>query len=326
MKRRFLRLLAGALAAGVLAPFAAPASAEQYPARSIRLIVTFPPGGAVDTVGRVLARGLSERFGVNVYVDNKGGASGLIGVQEAIRAQPDGYTLMMASSDTLTVLPLLRSVPFDPERDLAPIGKVSDVYFIFAANPKLPAASIQELVELAKRKPGELRFSSAGTGTTLHMSFEYFRHLAGVDIRHIPYNGGAPATLAAVGGHVELVSTGVNIFKTVLGGKLRGLAVSKATRSVLLPDVPTLIENGYPDFNYSSWFGVFAPAKLPEALAEQLSGEVVALASGAEFKRQVLAVGAEAHPLTRQQLRKHMAEESERWRKIVAATGVKLAE
>lgn len=327
MNLRFSLVFACTLAASLLASLAAPsADAQEYPLRPIRLIVTFPPGGAVDTVGRVLARGLSERLGVNVPVDNRGGASGTIGVQEAIRAQPDGYTLMMASSDTLTVLPLLRAVPFNVDRDLTPIAKVSDIYFLFGANPKLPVGSIKELVELAKRRPGELRFSSAGTGTTLHMSFEYFKHLAGADIRHIPFNGGAPATLAAIGGHVELVSTGVNVVKTVLSGQLRGLAVSKPTRSSLLPDVPTLIESGYPDFAYSSWFGVFAPARLPEALAERLSAEVVALASDEGFKKQVLAVGAEASPLTRRELRQHMAEESERWRKVVAATGIKLAE
>jgi tripartite-type tricarboxylate transporter receptor subunit TctC len=301
------------------------ADAQAWPARPIRMIVPFPAGGALDTVGRVAAQALSDRLGVQIVVDNRGGASGVIGVSDAVRAQPDGYTLLFTSSDTITILPLLRKdLPFDVAKDITPVAKVADVYMMFAAHPGFKAQSIKELIDMAKAKPGEIRYASVGNGTVHHITFEYFNDRAGVKIAHIPFKGGAPAVTATIGGHVEMLISGVNIFKNVQNGQLRGLAVAKETRSALLPNVPTMIESGIPDFVASSWFGVFGPAGLPSAIGSRVGRELVTIAATPEFQQRVAAVGGEAGPLPQDEFVKFMASESRRWQRIIETTKVKI--
>lgn len=310
--------IAGALASGM-------ASAQAWPSRPIRLIIPFPAGGALDTVGRVTAQALSERLGTQVVVDNRGGASGAIGVAELARAAADGNTLGFASSDTLTILPLLRKdLPFDVTRDFTPVAKVADVYMLLAVHPKFPAQSLKDLIEMAKAKPGEIRYASVGNGTVHHITFEYLNSRAGTRIAHIPFKGGSPAVAAAIGGHVEVLISGVNIFKTIQSGQLRALAVAKATRSPLLPAVPTLIESGFPDFIAASWFGVLGPAGLPEAATTRIGNEIAAITAVPAFQQRVAAVGGEPGALGQKDFVKYMADDLQRWRRIVEITKIKL--
>ena len=313
-----------ALALSMLVP-AGEAAAQSWPARPVRMVIPFPAGGALDTVGRVTAQALSERLGAQVVVDNRGGASGAIGVAEVARAPADGYTLTFASSDTFTILPLLRKdLPFDVNRDFTPVAKVADMYMLLAVHPKFPAQSIRELIDMAKAKPGELRYASVGNGTVHHITFEYFNSRAGTKIAHIPFKGGSPATAAAIGGHVEVLISGVNIFKTIQGGQLRALAVAKATRSSLLPSVPTLIESGFPDFIAASWFGVLGPAGLPEPVTGRLGTEIAAITAVPEFQQRVAAVGGEPGALGQKEFVRHWASDMQRWRSIIDLTKIKL--
>ena len=301
------------------------AVAQSWPARPVRMVIPFPAGGALDTVGRVTAIALSDRLGQQVVVDNRGGASGAIGVAEVARAAADGYTLTFASSDTFTILPLLRKdLPFDVNKDFTPVAKVADMYMLLAVHPKFPVQSIKELIDMAKAKPGELRYASVGNGTVHHITFEYFNSRAGTKIAHIPFKGGSPATTAAIGGHVEVLISGVNIFKTIQSGQLRALAVAKATRSSLLPSVPTLIESGFPDFVASSWFGVLGPAGLPEAVATRLGNEIAAVTALPEFQQRVAAVGGEPGALGQKEFMRYWASDMQRWRGIIDITKIKL--
>lgn len=248
----------------------------------------------------------------------------MIGVDLGVRAIPDGYTILFTSSDTLTVLPLMRKVPFDASRDLVPIAKVADLYIVFTVHPSVPAQTLGDLIELAKSKPGQVRFASPGLGSVSHMTFEMFRARAGIDIQHIPFNGGGPALIAAMGGQVEVLSGGINLFKVINAGKLRGLAVSQSKRSTLLPAVPTVAESGFPNFDLGSWFGFFVPSGVSRDIVSFLTKEMAAVASTPEFKQQVGAVGGEAGFLAGEDFDKYMKSESVKWRQVVDVTKVKL--
>lgn len=327
---RTLRLICGSrrvsLALSILLLFmlGSGVHADTYPSKPIRMIVPFPAGGGLDTVGRVVARALSERLSVAVAVDNRGGASGVIGVDLGVRAIPDGYTILFTSSDTLTVLPLMRKVPFDAPKDLVPIAKVADLYIVFTVHPKVPAQTLGELIALAKSKPGQVRFASPGLGSVSHMTFEMFKARAGIDIQHIPFNGGGPAQIAALGGQVEVLSGGINLFKVINAGQLRGLAVSQSKRSTLLPAVPTVAESGFPNFDLGSWFGFFVPSGVPRDIVSFLTKEMAAVASTPEFKQQVGAVGGEAGFLAGEDFDKYLKSESAKWRQVVDVAKVKL--
>lgn len=303
------------------------AFAQTWPSRPIRIVVPLPPGGAVDTVARVAAAGLSERLAVPVVIENRGGATGTLGVTEAVRAPADGHTLLFASADTLVILPQVRkNVPFDVERQLTPVAKVADVYLLFAATPGFAARSMKELIEQAKAKPGAIGVATAGNGTLHHLTLEYVNQLAGVKLAHVPFNGGAPASAAVIGGHVEVLISGLNVFKAVQSGQIRGIAVAKQTRSALLPDLPTLGESGYGGIVSSSWFGVLGPAGLPPAVTSRLSEALVAIASSAKFGEQLLALGAEAGAMGQAEFAGFIAAESRRWRAVIDAAGLRLEE
>ena len=324
-RERWMLAACALLAAGL--GMAMPAKAADYPSRPIRMIVPFPPGGGLDTVARVVAQALSERLGVQVNVDNRGGASGAIGVDVGARAAADGYTILFTSSDTITVLPLIsKSFPIDVNKDLTPIAKFADLYMLFAANPSFEAKTLGDLVTAAKQRPGKIRFASPGIGAVGHMTFEAFKLEAGIDMPHIPYNGGGPATQAAVAGQVEVLSSAVNIFNTIRSGQLRGLAVASAKRSPLLPEVPTLVESGYPDFVFSAWNGIFAPAGVPKEVVDKLSREILALAESPEVRRRVESVGAELGIIGPTEFVPFLESETRRFQKIVDATKITIAQ
>jgi tripartite-type tricarboxylate transporter receptor subunit TctC len=318
------RRILGSLGAAAALAMCGPALAQKYPDKPIRMIVPFPPGGGLDTVARVVASALSKQLGVSVVVDNKGGASGAIGVDIAVRAPADGYTILFASSDTLTILPLMKKLPFDTARDLRPLAKVADLYIVFATNPSVPAQNVQELIALAKAKPGQLRFASPGVGSVSHMTFEGFKLRTGTDIQHVPFNGGGPAQFAVIGNQLEILSGGANLYKVINAGQLRGMAISSPTRNPLLPNVPTLIESGLKDFELSSWFGFFVGANTPDHMAVTLQNALRETTQTEDFKQQVAAVGGVPAYSAGKEFGDFMENESARWKVIVDGAKIRM--
>lgn len=314
--------VAVSLQAGLLGNASAQA---KYPDRPIRLIVPAPPGGATDTMGRVVAQYLGEKLGVSVVVDNKGGATGIIGTEAAARADADGYTLLFTSGDTATILPLLRdNLPYDPEHDFVPVAKVADSYLLLTSNLNFPAKSVRELVRLAKEKPGHYTFGTGGAGTITHLMIEMLQQQAGIELQHIPYKGGGPALAGAIGGSVQLLGSGMSVAKSVEAGQLRGLAVTRATRSPQFPSVPTMVENGYPEFVASAWFGILAPAGVSEQVVKTVSDAVLEMGGAPDFEQRILTVGGEVNLMGSKDFAESLKNETKLWGEVISNRQIKL--
>ena len=300
--------------------------AQAYPSKPIRMIVAYPPGASTDVLARLVSRQLSERLNTPLVVENRVGASGIVGTEAAARAPADGYTLLFAQQDTHTLLPILkRKLPYDVDRDFVPLAKVGDVYLLIVANAKVPGRTVKELIDLANAKPGGLRFSSAGDGGINHLVLEMFKQRAGIELTHIPYKGGAPATLAVIAGEVELFGGSRTLLaKAIEAGQLRGVGMAQAARSSFLPNLPTMAEIGFPDFIVSAWFGVFAPAGFPEGIAARLSETLVAIGSSEDYQKRLIASGGEGQPLGRDAFGKFLKAESGRWRTVIEKAGIKI--
>ena len=270
------------IGAVVLAAFVAPAAQAQgagnYPSKALRMVVPFPPGGGNDILARTLGQRLSEVTGQQVVIDNRGGAGGALGATIAATANPDGYTLFLGSVGNLAQTPALKAdLPYNPVRDFAPAALVATSSFMLAANPSVPAKTVQELITLAKASPGKLTYASAGAGSSLHMAGELFKFATGTDLLHVPYKGTGPAMTDLVSGRVQLVfSTMPPVLPQVKQGKLRAIAVTTLKRAAAAPDVPTVAESGVKGFNVSNWQGVLAPAKTPAALVKKLNADILA--------------------------------------------------
>jgi tripartite-type tricarboxylate transporter receptor subunit TctC len=304
---------------------AMPASAQVYPDKAVRVIVPLVPGGSVDTLARVLAQKLSESLGKQFVVDNRGGASGNIGTELVARAAPDGYTLL-AVSMTLVVNPyLFGKLPFDAERDFAPISLIGTSPLVLVTHPSVQATSVQELLALVKKQPGRLNYASGGKGTNSHLPMELFKNLTGANIVHVPYRGGGPAQLALISGEAEVMF--VNVLATAAfakTGKLRPLAISGAQRSPLMPELPTLAETGVTGYEFSTWYGVLAPAKTPPAIIRTLHTQTVNAVRTPELAQRFAHEGAEGVASTPAQFATHIKAELARWQKVVmAAEGLK---
>jgi len=314
------------LAAMLTLAAAAALHAQPYPAKPIHMVVAYPPGASTDVLARLVSQQLGERLNTAVVVENRVGASGIVGTEVAARAPADGYNLLFAQQDTHTLLPILkRKLPYDAEKDFVPLAKVGDVYLLIVANAKVPARSVKELLELARSKPGGLRFSSAGNGGINHLVLELFKQRTGMELTHIPYNGGAPATLAVISGEVELFGGSRTLLaKAIDAGQIRGVGVAQATRSAFLANLPTMAEIGIPDFVVSAWFGVFAPAGLPEAIANRLGETLVSIGSSDDYQKRLIAAGGEGQPLGRDAFGKFLKAESGRWRIVIEKAGIKI--
>jgi tripartite-type tricarboxylate transporter receptor subunit TctC len=318
----FARRLAAALT------FAAASTlhAQPYPAKPIHMIVAYQPGASTDVLARLVSQQLGERLNTAVVVENRVGASGIVGTEVAARSPADGYNLLFAQQDTHTLLPILkRKLPYDAEKDFVPLAKVGDVYLLIVANAKVPARNVKELLELARTKPGGLRFSSAGNGGINHLVLELFGQRTGMELTHIPYNGGAPATLAVISGDVELFGGSRTLLaKAIEAGQIRGVGMAQATRSAFLPNLPTMAEIGIPDFVVSAWFGVFAPAGLPDGIANRLSETLVSIGSSDDYQKRLIAAGGEGQPLGRDAFAKFLKAESGRWRVVIEKAGIRI--
>jgi tripartite-type tricarboxylate transporter receptor subunit TctC len=325
-RRRWLH--ATALALGTLALAALPAAAQTawQPTKPIRLVVPFTPGGVTDTSGRVVAEFLGRRLGQQVIVDNKPGASGNIGMALVKEAPPDGYTLALAFDGTMVINPhVFAKVPFDTLKDFTSIGKIGNATLILVAYPEAPIKTVAELITFSKANAGGLSFGTSGTGGTPHIAGEMLKMRTGANLTHVPYKGGGQALTDVVGGQIPLVFTAVaGAHGFVKNGKVRALAVSSASRSSALPEVPTFAEAGVADFVVDSWVGLLAPAGLPPAIATRLTSELNAVLNDPEAREKLRVLGIEATPGSAAQFRDDMARDLARYGQVVKAAGIKI--
>lgn len=323
LRRRLL--LGGAVFAGLLlAPAIATAQAA-WPAKPIRLVVPFTPGGVTDTSGRLVAEQLSRRLGQQVIVDNKPGASGNIGTQQVAAAEPDGYTLLLGFDGTMVINPhVFEKVPFNTARDFAPVGKIGDAILILVANPAFPAKTVKDVIALSKSQPGGLSYGTSGTGGTPHIAGELLKQRTGANLVHVPYKGGGQAMTDVLGGTIPLVYTAIaGAIQHVKSGKLNAVAVSSAQRASSLPDVPTFIESGVPDFEINSWVGILAPAKTSKAIVTRLNTELNLVLADPEVRERLNALGIGATPGTPEKFGDELRRDLARYGPVVRAAGIK---
>lgn len=303
---------------------AATAAAQQYPTRPIRFIVPYAPGGGTDIVARMVAQSMSEGLGQQVAVDNRGGASGIVGTEIAAKSPPDGYTLLMGTTGSIALnLSLYSKLPYDPQRDFAPVSLVSIAPHLLAVHPSVPFKSVKELIAYAKANPGRLTFSSAG-GSSL-MSGEMLKVMANIDMLHVAYRGVGPAAIAAVTGEVSLAFSDVIVLLPhVKAGKLRALAVTGAKRSPAVPDLPTVAEAGLPGYESGVWYGVLVPAKTPDAIIARLNSEVVKATQNPSLRGKLLAEGSTIVGGSPEQFGEYIRQEQQRWARIVKAAKIEV--
>lgn len=297
-------------------------SAQSYPARPIRLVVGFSPGGATDIAARAVAQKVSETIGQSIVVENKPGASGNLAAEVVARASPDGYTVYLANA-TIAIPSLFKKLPFDVTKDFAPISLVGLGPSTLAAHPSLPVKSVRDLIALAKRRPGELNYASGGTGNITHLAMELFISMTGVNMVHIPYKGGAPSTVAVVSGEAHLMFASVaSTLAQIKQGRLRAIAVSSAKRSIVLPEVPTVNEAGLTGYDASSWYGILAPANTPRQVVSKLSDEIVKALDSADLKERLTSQGIEPAESGTTEFTRYLASERAKWAKVVKAAGI----
>lgn len=299
------------------------ARADTWPAKPIKLVVPYPPGGAADAVARLYAEKLGESLKQPVLVENKAGAGTAIAAEFVANAPADGYTLSLVPTGQLTVLPhIAKNLRFDPLNSFAPISLLASTAVVIAANPTVPASNVKELVALAKAKPGKLSYSSSGSGTIIHLAGENFRLSTGTDILHVPFKGSAPAVTALLGGEVDLAFDTLTVLAPqIKAGKVKGIAIASKKRSPLLPGVPTVAEAGYPDYDVVSWFGLAAPAGTPDAVIKRLNAEVQVIAALPAAQEKLAAQGLEAWPSTPAQFAERIRSDHAKYGRIVKASG-----
>jgi tripartite-type tricarboxylate transporter receptor subunit TctC len=319
-RRKFLHLAAGAAALPALSRIA---FAQAYPSRPVRLIVPIAPAGATDITARLIGQWLSERLGQPFIIENRPGGGGNIGTEAVVHAPADGYTLLMAGSFNATNAALYDKLNFNFIRDIAPVAGVFRGPFAMVVNPSVPAKSVPEFIAYAKANPRKLNMASAGNGTASHVAGELFKMMAGVDLVHVPYRGGGPAVNDLLGGQVQVMfPTTVASIGHIRSGRLRALAVTAAMRSDALPDIPTVGEF-VPGYEASTWYGVCAPKGTPAEIVEKLNKEVNAGLADPKIKARLLDLGGDVHALSPADFGKHIAEETEKWAKVVKFAGIK---
>ena len=302
--------------------------AEAFPTKAVRIVVAFPPGGGTDIVARVVGQKLGEGWNQAVVVENRAGASGTIGTESAARAEPDGHTLFMATMGNMTANQhLYPKMAVDPLRAFAPITKVVDVHFVFLANPALAANSVGELIELAKKRPGDIAYSSSGPGGAPHLAMELFKRQASVDLIHIPYKGSSPSISDLIGGRVMLsMDSLVQSFPHLKAKRLKALAVLGPRRAALLPEVPTIAESGLPGYALTNWFGLLAPAATPKETVLKIHADVIRVLRDPEAKKRITDLGADVVGNSPEEFGAAMRAESAQWAEIIKAANIRAEE
>ena len=310
-----------ALAAFALAGAAA---AQPYPAKPVRLVVPYPPGGSNDVLSRITAQMMSPGLGQAVVIDNRGGAGGMIGAENVARSAPDGYSILNVQASFTANAALRAKLAYDPLGDFAYIGMMARGPLLAVVHPSLPVRNVKELIALARAKPGQINYGSTGTGGHNHLASELFARMAGIRIVHVPYKGVAPALTDLMGGHTQLVMTSLPSAMTqVQAGRLKALAVGSEKRSSFMPDMPTISESGVPGYFAEFWWGLAAPAKTPAETVNRLASVLARALQSAELKQRFAAEGAEPSPMPREQMTRFVANEIARWRKVALDAGIR---
>jgi tripartite-type tricarboxylate transporter receptor subunit TctC len=317
-------IIAGLAAIALVFISAGAASAQTYPARSVRAIVAFAPGGVTDTVTRLVAQKLSENLGQQFYVDNLPGATGNIGTAQAAKAAPDGYTLLFAFSSYVVNPTLFDKIPYDPDKDFDPVTLAVTSTTVLTVNPMVPATTVKDLIALIKANPGKYSYSTAGAGTQAHLTGEQFRLLLGLDLVHVPFGGGSPAIAAVVGGHTPIgfTSPAASIAQ-IKQGNLRALAITGDKRSQILPDVPTLAEAGYPEIVGDSWVGVLAPAGTRKDIIGLIQREIAKIIAVPAMQARLMELGTEPVASTPDEFAIRIKAEIATWAKVIRAAHIK---
>jgi len=300
------------------------ASAQPYPSRPIRIIVPQSPGASTDLTARLVAQGLNEAFKQSVIVDNRPGSSGIAGSELVARAAPDGYTLMVIASSFAINPALGRKLPYDSIRDFTAVSQLSKFPNMLAAHPSVPVKTLQDVIALAKAKPGQLNYASAGVATGTHMTMELLKYMTGIDLLHVPYKGGSPAMAAAMGGQTQLVvGTSVGMLTNVRSGKLKAIAVTSASRMAGAPDIPTFAESGVPGYEHEPWNGMFAPAGIPKPVLAKVNAEVARILRSPDVRKVFDRDGASVVGSTPEQFSAVLKAEIAKWMKVAKAAGIK---
>ena len=320
-RRGFLRLAGALLTAGF--PAKASAQAQSWPERTVKLVLPYAPGGATDAIGRPWADKLSQAFGQQFVVENRGGASGMIGAEAAAKAAPDGYTLFLTPNAPLSVLPTLRKTPYDPVKSFDPVGRVGDVINGFVIHPSLGIKTFKELIEYAKKNPGKLSYASSGNGTANHMRLEMIKLKTGIDILHVPYRGGADSLNDVLPGTVHMMNEPVSL-PHVKAGKLILLNINGQVRHPDFPDVPTLTELGITGADVPIWFAIFAPAGTPKDIITKLNARIIEIAKTDDMKVKMRAVNAFVPLQTPAEMAKHLVEDIKVNAELIKAANIKI--
>ncbi|MGZ5162094.1 MAG: Bug family tripartite tricarboxylate transporter substrate binding protein [Burkholderiales bacterium] len=326
MTSRIPHALASALLSLVFSSHAAAQGvAGAYPAKPIRMIVPFTPGGPADMIARPVAQGLTERLGQQVIIDNRPGAGGNIGAEALAKSAPDGYTMMVTTPGIIAVNPSLYSkIPFDTIRDFAGVTNAATTANIMIVHPSLPVKTVKDLIQIARARPGELSYASAGNGSASHLGTEIFKSMAKVNIVHVPYKGAAPGVTDLMGGHVQMMIIGMAVgLPAARGGKVKPLGVSSLTRSPAAPDLPTLNESGLPGFEVVNWMGFLVPARTPHDIVAKLNAEIRAILQAPDTRERLLKQGMEPVGNTPEEFDAYIKSEIAKWSKVVKLAGIK---
>lgn len=319
------RLWACAFALALFLPFAqAQAQAANWPARPIKLVVGYAPGGATDVVARLVAVKLGEQLGQPVVVDNRSGANSNVGAEAVAHAPADGYTLYVFTIANTINASLYDKLGYDPQKDFEPIGLIAKIPNILVVNPKLPIKTVADYVRFAKESPNGVTFASSGSGSSIHLSGEMFKMYAKLNMLHVPYRGSAPAVTDLLGGQVQsMFDNTPSSLPHVKAGRLRAIAITSAQRSPLLPDAPTVAESGYPGFDVQSWFSLAAPTGTPQPVIARVNAALNQVLAAPEMRQRLLDLAATPEPGTPEQLRSFIAAETRRWHEVVKQSGAK---
>jgi tripartite-type tricarboxylate transporter receptor subunit TctC len=312
------------IAALLLAATAGTALAQAWPAKPVRFVVPYPPGGSNDVLTRITAQAMAPGLGQQIVIDNRSGAGGMIGADHVAKSAPDGYSIVNVQASFTANAALRPKMAYDPMADFAYIGMMARGPLLAVVHPSLPVKNIRELVALAKARPGQINYGSTGTGGHNHMATELFRRMAGINIVHVPYKGVAPALTDLMGGHTQMVMTSLpSAMGQVQAGRLKALAVGSEKRSSFMPEMPTIAESGVPGYMAEFWWGLAAPAKTPAAILDRLAAELTKALQSPDLKQKFAGEGSEPSVMSREQFTKFVGNEITRWRKVAQETGIK---